>query len=295
MMESKKFKAHVSEEKKRRVKELAEQMKRKTVMIVSIKGVPSAQFQAIKKKLRDKAKIVVAKKSLINLALDTSGIKELHELVKYVQDGTAILFSDEDAFEISAILSEEKSPAKAKAGQIAPMDIEVKAGPTELLPGPDISALSAVGLAPKVEGGKISIMQDKVILKEGKEITEEIASIMAKLDIVPFEIGLEPIAAYMGGKVYSEIKIDKETTLKELEEAFGKAISFAVEIAYVSSETLDYLIAKASSHEAVLNRIISGEPEPAPAQVEVVDKPSEEIKTEEPKQESTAGLASLFG
>jgi len=38
------------------------------------------------------------------------------------------------------------------------------------MPGPDISALSAVGLAPKVEGGKIAIMQDKIICKEGKEI-----------------------------------------------------------------------------------------------------------------------------
>lgn len=40
---------HVSEAKKKKVKELAEQMKRKTVMIISIKGLPSAQFQDIKK------------------------------------------------------------------------------------------------------------------------------------------------------------------------------------------------------------------------------------------------------
>ncbi|MFA5485330.1 MAG: 50S ribosomal protein L10, partial [Candidatus Pacearchaeota archaeon] len=196
---------HVSELKKSLVKDLSNLMKKKTVMIVSIKGLPSAQFQDLKKKLRNNAKIKVTKKRLIDFALDHCGIKELHDLVPYVQDSTAILFSDEDAFIISNLLSENKSPAKAKEGDIAPEDIIVKAGPTSLLPGPDISALSAVGLAPKVESGKISIMNDKVIIKKGEKINQKLASIMAKLEIIPFEIGIEPIAAYMDGKIYNNI------------------------------------------------------------------------------------------
>jgi len=167
---SPKIKAQVSDVKKAKVKELAELMKKKTVMIISIKGLPSAQFQDIKKKLRSKASVQMVKKSVVNFSLDHCGIPELKDLVQYVDDGTAILFSDVDAFEISGLLADQKSPAKAKAGQVAPFDIEVKAGPTELLPGPDISALSAVGLAPKVENGKIAVMQDKVIVKEGEEI-----------------------------------------------------------------------------------------------------------------------------
>ena len=43
-------KAHVSDRKKEVVKELASLMKKKTVMIASIKGLPAAQFQEIKKK-----------------------------------------------------------------------------------------------------------------------------------------------------------------------------------------------------------------------------------------------------
>ncbi|MFH1451665.1 MAG: 50S ribosomal protein L10 [archaeon] len=288
------YETHVSEEKKAKVKELAGLMKKKTVMIVSIKGLPSAQFQDIKKKLRDKAKIQVVKKSLVNFALDHCGIKELHNLVPYVTDSSAILFSDYDAFEISGILADEKSPSKAKAGQIAPIDIEVKAGPTELLPGPDISALSAVGLAPKVENGKIAVMSDKVIVKEGKEISEAVASIMAKLGIIPFEVGLEPVAAFMDGAIYKDIKIDKEGMILELENAYGRALPFAVEIAYVVPDTLDYILGKAKAHEGVITRIITGEPEPVAVAVAVA-APVEEVKKEEPKQESAAGLASLFG
>ncbi|MDH3353027.1 MAG: 50S ribosomal protein L10 [Nanoarchaeota archaeon] len=289
--------AHVSEAKIARVKQLAEQLKKKTVMVVSIKGLPSAQFQDIKKKLRSKAKTQVVKKSLMNFALDHAGVKELKELVPYVDDSTAMLFSDEDAFVLSGILADEKSPAKAKAGQIAPCDIEVKAGPTELLPGPDISALSSVGLIPKVENGKIAVQQDKVIAKEGDTITENLASIMAKLDIIPFEVGVEPVAAYMDGKVYADIKIDKAAMIEALENDFARALPFAVEMNIMNETTIDFILAKASAHEGIVTRIITGEPEPVAA-APVEEEPTqtqEEIKPEEPKEESTAGLASLFG
>ena len=291
---------HVSDAKKAKVKELAELMKKKTVMVISIKGLPSAQFQDIKKKMRSKAKIQVVKKSLVNFALDHSGVKELHELVPYVDDSTAMLFSDTDAFEISGILADEKSPAKAKAGMIAPSDIEVKAGPTELIPGPDISALSAVGLIPKVENGKIAVMKDKIIVKEGEEITEPQASIMAKLDIIPFEVGVDPIAAFDGEekKVYADIKIDKEAFLEGFLNDYGRAIPFAVEINYVNDTTIDFILAKAAAHEGTITRTITGEPEPevvaAPVEA-AAETQTQETKSEEPKEASATGLSSLFG
>jgi len=289
--------AHVNDAKRAKVKELVELFKKKTIMIISVNGLPSAQFQDIKKKIREKAKIQVVKKSLVNFALDASNTKELNDLIPHVSDSTAILFSDEDAFVISGILADEKSPAKAKAGMIAPFDIEVKAGPTELVPGPDISALSAVGLIPKVENGKIAVMKDKVILKEGKEVSEAIASIMTKLDIVPFEVGIDPIAAYDADTkmVYVDIVVDKEAALVDLEYDFGRAIAFAVDLGIVNLETLDLILGKAKVHEGVVSRIISGEPEPeVVAVVEEKVEEKEEVK-EEPKQESAAGLASLFG
>ena len=288
---------HVSEKKTQTVKKLAEQMKRKTVMVISIKGLPSAQFQDIKKKLRDRAKVQVVKKSLVNFALEHSGVKELKDLVPHVDDSTAMLFSDNDAFVISGILADEKSPAKAKAGQIAPFDIEVKAGPTELVPGPDISALSAVGLAPKVESGKIAILQDKIILKEGKEVTDAIASIMAKLDIVPFEVGVKPVAAFMNGKVYVNIEIDKGAMIEAIMSDYGRALPFAVEIAYPNTETIDFILGKAASQEGIITRIITGEPEPVAVVVEEAapEIQTQETKPEEPKEESAAGLSSLFG
>ena len=226
----------------------------------------------------------------------------MKDLVPYVDDSTAMLFSDTDAFELSGILADEKSPAKAKAGMIAPSDIEVKAGPTELIPGPDISALSAVGLIPKVEKGKIAVMKDKIIAKEGDEITEPLAAIMAKLDIIPFEVGVDPVAAYDNDtkKVYADIKIDKEAFMEGLMNDYGRAVPFSVEIGYVNDITLDFILARAAAEEGILTRTITGEPEPAPSvplegKVVAEETETQETKPKDKPVESAAGLASLFG
>jgi large subunit ribosomal protein L10 len=281
-------KAHVSDKKKSSVKKMAERLKSKTVMIVSIKGLPSAQFQDIKKKLRDKAHINVVKKNLLNFAIEHAGNLEIKKLEEYNGDSTALLFSDHDAFEISGILASNKSPAKAKAGDIAPADIEVKAGPTGLLPGPDISALSAVGLAPKVEDGKIAVMQDKIIVKAGGTITEAHASIMAKLDIIPFEVGIEPIAAFMNGQVYSDIKIDKEGFMEDMLAKFGRTIPFAVEVGYVCPETLDFIIGKAGMEGNAIEALIgedNTQTEPEEGEAASEDASSEDDKEAAPVAE----------
>ncbi len=251
---------HVSEAKKRTVKELAELMKNnKTIMIASVKNLPSSQFQDIKKKLRKKAIVKVAKKNLIDFALEHAGIKELKDLVKYVQENSAIIFSQEDAFELSVFLSSNKSPAKAKPGQETPEDIKIEPGLTELLPGPDISALSGVGLQVKVENGKIAIMKSAILLKKGEIISNEKSSVLAKLGIAPFKIGMEPVAAYASGKVYLDIKINKEEILSSLTEIAGRSLAFAVSIAYVNNQTLPFILGKAVAYENALLKLIKSE------------------------------------
>jgi large subunit ribosomal protein L10 len=249
-------KTHVSDAKKTTVKELVELMKYKTIMIVSIKGLPSAQFQEIKKKLRANSKVKVAKGNLVKLALEKVGNPALKELEQYVCADCALLFSDEDAFILAGTLNESKSPAKARAGQIAPENIWAEAGGTDLIPGPDISALSAVGLKIKVENGKLAIQQRAIICKQGEPISPERAAILSKLNIIPFKIGIEPVAAYSSGKVYSGIKVNKEEALGILRSMYAKSIAFAVSLPFVTKESLSFILGKAASHEAALQSLI---------------------------------------
>ncbi len=248
--------AHVSEKKKQVVKDIASLLSKKTILICSIKNLKSAQFQDIKKKLRSKGVVKVAKKSLIDFALEHAKNEEFKALVPHITSDYALIFSDEDAFILSGILADNKTPAKAREGQIATEDIWVKAGPTSLAPGPDISALSAVGLQPKVEGGKIAIAKDTKFIKAGEAINSQKVSILAKLEITPFEIGLEPIAAFSNGKVYVGIKIDKKGTLEDLLQKYSKGLAFAVSLNFVTKESLQFILGKAALHENALNALV---------------------------------------
>ena len=287
-------KTHVSEKKKQIVKNLATLLNKKTTLICSIKNLKASQFQNIKKKLREIATVKVVKKSLIDFALEHAKNEEFRALVPHITSDYALIFSDQDAFKLSGILADNKTPSKAREGQEASEDIWVKEGPTSLAPGPDISALSAVGLQPKVENGKISIAKDTLFVKKGEAISAEKVSILAKLDITPFEIGLEPIAAFSDGKVYVGIKIDKKGTLEDLLEKYSRSLAFAVSVDFLNKETMPFILGKAASHENALKELIkedapTEEKQPESTVEEKKEKPAqEEAKSEEAKEETRA-------
>lgn len=270
----------IPEIKKKTVEDLSNLIKtKKTILIASIKNIPASQFQEIGKKLRGKAIVKVPKKSLIFRAIDSSENETVKKLKEQIGDSVATLFSDLDSFELAAELIKNKTPARAKAGQEAPEDIQVDEGPTDLVPGPAISELGALGIQIQIEKGKIHIKESKIIAKEGEKISQGAADLMTKLDIKPFSVGFEPVAAFdtQEGKLYLDIKIDPEGTLAELKSAYSKALSFAVEVGYSTEDTITFLIAKAASHEKALDNLQPAE--------EVKEEPNEEEKKEDPKEE----------
>lgn len=245
----------IPEEKVKLVLELANKIKKsKCILIASTKGLPSSQFHEIKKMLRGKAEIKVAKKSIVLRAIKSVEKGALQNLKDQIVADIAIFFSDLSPFELSALLSDNQSATKAKAGDIAPEDIVVEPGPTDLPPGPAISELSGVGLKVSVEGGKLAIKQGATIVKSGEVIKENVASVMAKIGITPMKVGFEPIAAYdsIEEKIYLRIKIDKKKTLEELRESIRKSLGFAINVNYISNETIKYFIVKAGLEEKAL-------------------------------------------
>jgi large subunit ribosomal protein L10 len=262
----------IPEYKLKLVQEIATKIKsHRTLLIASTKGLPSSQFHEIKKNLRGKAEVKVAKKNLVLRAVDEVRSASLDSMKPQIGADIALFFSNEEPFALSGMLADNQSPTKARAGDIAPEDIKVEPGPTDLVPGPAISELSAVGLKVAVEGGKLAIKLPHTIVKQGDVIKENVAGVMAKLNIAPMKVGFEPIAAYdrTDDKVYVGIKIDKKQTLEDLRFAISKAFGFAIGIKHVSPDTIKYLIAKAGmeekAFEALINKI-SAQPEQGASQ-----------------------------
>ena len=251
-------KTHVSEEKLQAVKKLANAIKdSKTIMLVSIKSLPSSQLQKIKKALRGKATIQVAKKSTLVRSIDAAAISELMPMKDNIQEDCALLLSEDDSFVLAGWLTENRNPIGAREGQLAEDDIHVEEGPTDLVPGPVISELGALGLQIMVEDGKITIRKGKVVVKKGEKVSNVAVSILQKLGIKPFMIGISPLAFYDASskKVYVGVKIDKKKMLQEILDANARAVGFAVGRAYPSKSTIGFLLAKANAHNNALSKL----------------------------------------
>ena len=116
----------VSEKKKKELDNLAGQIRNyNTIAISFISNIPSNQLQIIRKKLKGKAKILVVKRRIMIRALDKCGINEIKKLKNHLGESSTIIFSNEDPFILASILADNKTPSKAKTGQISKKEIKL--------------------------------------------------------------------------------------------------------------------------------------------------------------------------
>jgi len=245
-------KAHVSDYKKKVVARLKSLLgKYPIVGAVNMENLPAQQLQAMKKKLKGKVELLMTKKRLMKIALEEckDDKKGLDELIPYLRGMPALLFTNDNPFSLFKILKQNKSKAPAKAGQIAPNDIIVPAGPTSFLPGPIIGELGAIGIKSKVDQGKIAIISDSVVVKEGQEIKENVASILTRLNIQPMEVGLDLIATYEAGTIFTKeiLNVDEEEYIDNITNGAAWAFNLAVEAGFMTSETSEFMIVKAAT------------------------------------------------
>jgi large subunit ribosomal protein L10 len=255
-------KSTVSEAKKASLAKLVDLAnKNATMMIISVEGISSLNFQQIKKALKKDSTIAVTKKSMMYRVIENmkKTRPEITALEKWIEKPSfAVIFSKLDPFELAVFLSGYKFPGKIKAGQISPIDVAIEAGPTDIPAGPMISELAAVGIKAGIVGGKISVKERKVLVLKGEKISAEAAAIMPKLEIVPFTIGPTPLAAYdnASNKVYEGIKIDKEAAISQLKILSSEAFTLSVSIAYPAKENIQFLLGKANNEINILSNSI---------------------------------------
>jgi large subunit ribosomal protein L10 len=240
-----KGRAEVKPEKLKAVEEYAKIIREYPVLgIIDLYKTPASALQKIKKELKGKATIKVAKKSTLLFALDKAGKGNLKE---YITGYPAMILANINPFKLFLFLQKKKTPASAKPGDVAAKDIEVKAGPTDLPPGPAISSLTKVGIPAKVEGGKIAIAKDKVVLKAGEKVSLELASALQLLKMQPMEIGLNVLAIDENGTVYKrdQLFIDEEKFVNDIQLAIQYAFNLSVNAEIPTKETIGFMLSKA--------------------------------------------------
>jgi len=240
---------HVADYKKKVVKDIVKLMKEYPIIgAINMENMPAPQLQIMRAKLRDKVKMVMTKRRFIKIAIDEVGSakKGIDKLKDSLKGMPALMFTKENPFSLYKTIKQNKSPAPAKEGQTAPRDIVVTAGATPFAPGPIISELGSVGIKAGVEGGKVVIKQDCVVVKEGQKVSDKVASMLLRLGMTPMEIGLDLTAVYEDGVIYDRkvLDIDEDKFKSDMSNAARWAFNLAVESGYCTKETINLLIQK---------------------------------------------------
>lgn len=248
---------HVNKEKAQAVAQITALAKKYPIVaVVNVEGLPTPQLQTMRESLRGSVEILMTKKRLIRIMFDKvkadkAGIEVMSAQLKGMP---ALLFTTESPFKLYKTLQQKKSNAPAKAGQIAPRDIVVPAGPTGFAPGPVIGELGAIGIKAGIDAGKVVIKQNATVTKEGQTITPQVAAMLSRLNILPMEVGLDLVAAYENGLVYDRnvLSVDEKQYVENLVTAHRWATNLAVEAGVYTPETTTLLIAKAHTQSRAL-------------------------------------------
>jgi large subunit ribosomal protein L10 len=311
--------AHIPEWKVKDVEELIEKIsKSRVVGVVGVREIPASNLQQMRGSLRGNVEIRMVRNTIARRALEASA-PEVRPLADFIEDQTALIFSNDNAFMLNSLLEKGKQPMPIKAGSRAPKDIVVEAGETTFSPGPMVGKLQAAGIPAAIKGGKVVINQRITLAKEGEIVPAKTADILKTMEIFPRNVGLELRAAFEGGLIFKskDLSINVDSKIAELCNASATALSFAVEIGYTTPVTIgpmlqkaqtkaralvleaaipvpsmmEFILAKAAANAKAIDNIARGETAPAAA------APAAKEEKEEKKDEgdTAAGLGALFG
>lgn len=179
------------------------------IFIVGADNVGSAQMAKIRHALRGKAVLLMGKNTMIRKAIrgHIENNKSLEALLPHVFGNIGFVFAKDDLSDVKKKLTELKVAAPAKAGNVAPVDVIVPAGPTGMEPT-QTSFLQALNISSKITRGQVEIINDVHLVKQGAKVGASEANLLAKLDIKPFFYGLVIKAVYDEGSIYDSSVLD---------------------------------------------------------------------------------------
>jgi len=263
---ARRHKAHVSDAKKAEVAELVEMLRGADVIaLAGIQGIPGLSMLQLRKSLRGEATMRVTKNTLLVIALRELGAEKegLDELANRVEGPIAVIATNMNPFKLYKKMSASRQKAPARGGEIAPEDIWINKGDTPFKPGPIVGELQRSGIPAAIDGGKVVIKSDKLVVKKGAPIPAATAQALTRLEIFPLVVGLDVKAVYEKGTIYgaSVLAIDDVKVMADLTQAARNAVNLSVNAGYPTKKTIEIMLLKAH-REALSLAVEAAFPEP---------------------------------
>lgn len=203
------------------------------VLVVLADNVGSRQMAEIRLALREKGVLLMGKNTMICTALRkmTATIPRLEKLIPCIKQNIGLIFCGEDPASVRKIVLENKVPAPARQGVLAPCRVVIPGGCTGLDPS-QTSFFQALGISTKIVKGQIEIQSDVNLIETGDKVTASQCALLQKLNIMPFTYGLVAQQIYDDGSVYdsSVLDITNEDIIRKFDAGVCNIAALSLEI-----------------------------------------------------------------
>lgn len=220
----------------------------KSILLVGVDFVGSSQMQHVRIALRGKAVILMGKNTIIRKVirdkLETH--PSLECLLPYVRGNMGFVFSNGDLSEVRKIILENKVPAAAKSGVVAPVDVLIPPGPTGLDPG-QTSFFQALNINTKISRGSIEILTTVKLITAGDKVSSSAVALLTKMGIKPFFYGIQVTDVFEDGVVYAASMLDvtPDVMIAKFFKGVNKIAAIGLEIGYPTIASLPHSFSNA--------------------------------------------------
>lgn len=188
------------------------------ILIVHVDNVGSNQMASVRQSLRGKAVVLMGKNTRIRTALkkNLQEVPNIEKILPLVKLNMGFVFCKDDLSEVRNIILQNKSPAPARLGVIAPVDVFIPPGPTGMDPS-HTSFFQSLGISTKIVKGQIEIQEHVHLIKQGEKVSASSATLLQKFNMKPFSYGVDVQTVYDDGVVYDAnvLDITEEDILKK--------------------------------------------------------------------------------
>jgi len=219
----------------------------KSVLICGIDNVGSNQMQKIRLAMRGKAQMLNGKNTIMRKVIrqhvQSGAHPELEPLLGFIKGNVGLVFTNQNLNDVRRTVLENKVPAAAKSGTLAPSDVFVPPGPTGLDPG-QTAFFQALNISTKIARGSIEIINEVHLIKKGDKVTSSAVALLNKLNILPFFYGVSVQHVYEGGSVYPADVLDltPEDVAGKFFAGVRKIAALSLAIGYPTTASLPTLL-----------------------------------------------------
>jgi len=227
-------------------------------LIVGLDHVASKQMQDIRMELRGKAVVLCGKNTMIRKGLSfgfeqhpDAGMDKLRAAAK---GNIGFIFATNCTLDdIRAVLQKFRMPAAAKSGQTSMVDTIIPSGPTGMDPS-QTSFFQALNIGTKIVKGQIELVSDFAILKKGEKVSPSGAALLAKLNIRPFEYGMEVQQVFQDACVFDAAVLDisESVLIQKFMAGVANMAAFSREIGIPTEAGLPHAFGNAFRNVAAL-------------------------------------------